>query len=98
MPSKFAPVGHARVCNIRHLVGRQSSQGPSLASSGRTRASWIIGRASLAACQPDPMTRSSRLALLFALTTLALTAFACAQDNYEIQVYGVDTVAPRSTM
>ena len=25
-------------------------------------------------------------------------AMACAQDNYEIQVYGYDTVAPRSTM
>lgn len=24
--------------------------------------------------------------------------FACAQDNYEIQVYGSETVAPRSTM
>ncbi len=29
---------------------------------------------------------------------LLLAAFACAQDNYEIQVYGSDTVAPRSTM
>ena len=33
-------------------------------------------------------------------TSLALVPLirACAQDNYEIQVYGADTVAPRTTM
>ena len=35
----------------------------------------------------------------FLLAAFALCAsFACAQDNYEIQVYGAETVAPRSTM
>jgi hypothetical protein len=29
---------------------------------------------------------------------LLLAACACAQNNYEIQVYGADTVAPKSTM
>lgn len=29
---------------------------------------------------------------------LILRPLSCAQDNYEIQVYGYDTVAPRSTM
>ena len=43
------------------------------------------------------MTRSSRLALL-TLFAASLAPFARAQDNYEIQVYGSDTVAPRSTM
>ena len=43
------------------------------------------------------MPRSSRLAVLFlALATLA--PFSRSQDNYEIQVYGSETVAPRSTM
>jgi hypothetical protein len=36
------------------------------------------------------------LAFLFSVTLAA--PFACSQDNYEIQVYGSDTVAPRSTM
>src|ERR1035441_2124738 len=43
------------------------------------------------------MTRSSRLALLTLFAAL-LTPFARSQDNYEIQVYGTDTVAPRTTM
>ncbi len=42
------------------------------------------------------MTRT-RLALCAALL-LSLTPFAKAQDNYEIQVYGSDTVPPRTTM
>lgn len=45
-----------------------------------------------------PMTRSSRLALLALFAALILAPFARAQDNYEIQVYGSDTVPPRSTM
>ena len=41
------------------------------------------------------MTRSP----LLALAALVVAApFAAAQDNYEIQVYGADTVQPRSTM
>ena len=44
------------------------------------------------------MTRSSRPAALLLFAVAALASFARAQDNYEIQVYGVDTVAPRSTM
>jgi hypothetical protein len=44
------------------------------------------------------MTRSSRLALLTLFATGLLAPFARAQDNYEIQVYGSDTVAPRTTM
>jgi hypothetical protein len=44
--------------------------------------------------QSDFRTRTSRLALLIFLAA----TFARAQDNYEIQVYGSETVAPRSTM
>ncbi len=44
------------------------------------------------------MTRSSRLALLTLFAATLLTPFARSQDNYEIQVYGADTVAPRTTM
>jgi len=38
------------------------------------------------------------VAPLFAALISALAPPALAQDNYEIQVYGYDTVAPRSTM
>jgi len=38
-----------------------------------------------------------RLAVLLLLATTP-TSFACAQDNYEIQVYSYDTVPPRTTM
>src|SRR5580765_8678972 len=44
------------------------------------------------------MTLRSRSSLLLPLFLFLLTAFICAQDNYEIQVYGYETVAPRSTM
>src|SRR5579859_6865472 len=44
------------------------------------------------------MTRSSRPAALLLFAVAASASLARAQDNYEIQVYGVDTVAPRSTM
>src|SRR5580765_8438431 len=44
------------------------------------------------------MTLRSRSSLLLPLFLFLLTAFICAQDNYEIQVYGSETVAPRSTM
>ena len=44
------------------------------------------------------MTRSSRLALLTLFAAGLLTPFARSQDNYEIQVYGSDTVAPHTTM
>jgi hypothetical protein len=44
------------------------------------------------------MTGSSRLALLTLYAAGLLAPFARAQDNYEIQVYGSETVAPRSTM
>ena len=40
---------------------------------------------------------SRRAILTFVVVTL-LGSFADAQDNYEIQVYSYDTVAPRSTM
>jgi len=43
------------------------------------------------------MARSHRLLVLL-FSILAAARFACGQDNYEIQVYGSDTVAPRSTM
>lgn len=47
--------------------------------------------------QPRNMARSSRLlVLLFSIAAMA--QFVCSQDNYEIQVYGSDTVLPRSTM
>jgi hypothetical protein len=45
------------------------------------------------------MTSSLRIAQLAVLAAAALLpSLAYAQDNYEIQVYGSDTVAPRSTM
>jgi len=44
------------------------------------------------------MTRSSRLALLTLFATGLLAPLARSQDNYEIQVYGADTVPPRTTM
>lgn len=44
------------------------------------------------------MTFSSRLLLLVLFGASLLAPFARAQDNYEIQVYGSDTVVPRSTM
>jgi hypothetical protein len=54
----------------------------------------------LAACDFQPMPPPLRL--LFLTGVLALfavaTPLAGAQDNYEIQVYGSDTVAPQSTM
>jgi hypothetical protein len=43
------------------------------------------------------MTHSSRLVLAFC-AALILAPHVKAQDNYEIQVYGAETVAPRSTM
>jgi hypothetical protein len=39
-----------------------------------------------------------RRILPLATVTLMLAGFALAQDNYEIQVYGADTVAPGATM
>jgi len=44
------------------------------------------------------MTYSSRFALQFLVATVALVPWARSQDNYEIQVYEAETVAPRSTM
>jgi hypothetical protein len=44
------------------------------------------------------MTCSPRIATLALCTVVALAPFARAQENYEIQVYGSDTVLPRSTM
>lgn len=44
------------------------------------------------------MPYSSRSALLALLAAIVLAPFARAQDNYEIQVYGAETVAPHSTM
>ncbi len=44
------------------------------------------------------MTCSPRIATLALCTVVALAPCARAQDNYEIQVYGSDTVVPRSTM
>ncbi len=44
------------------------------------------------------MAHSSRLALLALTAAVIVSPFARAQDNYEIQVYGSDTVPPRSTM
>src|SRR6476646_12064352 len=44
------------------------------------------------------MTLRSRSCLLLPLFLFLLTGFICAQDNYEIQVYGSDVVAPHSTM
>jgi hypothetical protein len=44
------------------------------------------------------MTPSSRSSALLTLFFFLVTGFIHAQDNYEIQVYGSDTVAPRSTM
>ncbi|MGD1079511.1 MAG: hypothetical protein ABR881_14405 [Candidatus Sulfotelmatobacter sp.] len=41
---------------------------------------------------------SSRPALLALFAAVILVPLARAQDNYEIQVYGSETVAPRSTM
>ncbi len=45
-----------------------------------------------------PMTDLSRFAVFLLLACSGFTALACAQDNYEIQVYGADTVPPRTTM
>jgi len=44
------------------------------------------------------MNRSSRTAALMMSAVFALTAWACAQDNYEIQVYGSDLAPARTTM
>ncbi|HEY6370337.1 MAG TPA: hypothetical protein VIX37_07140 [Candidatus Sulfotelmatobacter sp.] len=44
------------------------------------------------------MTGSSRLALLTLFAAGLLVPFARSQDNYEIQVYGSDTVPPQTTM
>jgi hypothetical protein len=44
------------------------------------------------------MNRSSRTATLAVLIALALVPWLRAQENYEIQVYGSETMAPRSTM
>ncbi len=44
------------------------------------------------------MTQSSRPALLALFAAIIFTPCLQAQDNYEIQVYGSDTVPPRSTM
>jgi hypothetical protein len=44
------------------------------------------------------MTCSPGIAVLALFTVVALAPFSRAQDNYEIQVYGSDTVLPRSTM
>lgn len=41
---------------------------------------------------------SSRPLLLAIFAAVLIASSAHAQDNYEIQVYGSDTVAPRSTM
>jgi hypothetical protein len=41
---------------------------------------------------------SSRIALLALFVAVVHVPWARAQDNYEIQVYGSETVAPRSTM
>ena len=44
------------------------------------------------------MTHISRFVIFLAFACLGLTAFSNAQGNYEIQVYGSDTVPPRTTM
>jgi len=44
------------------------------------------------------MTRFSRPILLALFTAVIVSPCVRAQDNYEIQVYGAETVAPRSTM
>jgi hypothetical protein len=44
------------------------------------------------------MIYSSRLSALLAVGVIFLVPLAHAQDNYEIQVYGAETVAPHSTM
>ena len=44
------------------------------------------------------MTRTLLLALAVVVSSEILSPFACAQDNYEIQVYGSETVAPHSMM
>jgi hypothetical protein len=47
-------------------------------------------------CQTDRLAK--RLFPLILLISLAFAVPGRAQDNYEIQVYGADTVAPRTTM
>jgi hypothetical protein len=44
------------------------------------------------------LTASKLLALFFVAFLSAFASHAAAQDNYEIQVYGSETVAPRTTM
>lgn len=61
------------------------------------RASWNQGRTWHAASSFGAMSPASRLPVLF-LALVVLAPLACAQDNYEIQVYGSDMVAPRATM
>ncbi|HTT18168.1 MAG TPA: hypothetical protein VMG82_04445 [Candidatus Sulfotelmatobacter sp.] len=55
------------------------------------RTSKTTGRATL-------MIRSPRRCLLVIVALATLAPCLRAQDNYEIQVYGYETVAPRSTM
>lgn len=44
------------------------------------------------------MMLTSRMQVVLALAILFLVSLAHAQDNYEIQVYGSETMAPRATM
>jgi len=47
---------------------------------------------------PSLMTPLLRTPVALLISLIALAAFVHGQDNYEIQVYGSETVAPRSTM
>ena len=44
------------------------------------------------------MTLRSRFAIFLFFACFGYTTLVSAQDNYEIQVYGSDTVPPRTTM
>jgi hypothetical protein len=54
--------------------------------------------AAIAAKIQDFMNRSSRTATLVVSVVIGLAALGCAQDNYEIQVYGADLAPAHTTM
>lgn len=78
---------------INELSARDQLRAPSFAMHDGSAVS-----ASSPAVRKRPMNPRSRTALLVLFAASILSLHAHAQDNYEIQVYGYDTVASRSTM
>jgi len=96
----IAPLGYARVWRFRHPEPDEGS-GLSLSPQGRRgyfEPACMNATLSLGCyLGHTSMNLFVRLSTALALFGLSL-AIANAQDNYEIQVYGSDMVAPRTTM